>query len=170
MERGKILIFGILGILVLVVVAVSGCTSSTTANKTYTGMSLTFQYPDTWTIDENGTIKTPDNGIGGIDKIDSLKAFAAEPPAIPATLDSVAAEMENSIGGDKEKKQITIASVPGIEYISNATSENGRGQRFDVYFTRNDVLYNVYLRSVSSANADKDGFDMIVNTMNFIRY
>jgi PsbP-like protein len=165
MKKSGITILGILSIL-MIVVAVSGCTSSNTTNKTYTGMGISFQYPATWTV-ENITISTPDKGVGGIEKIDSLKAFAAGPPTIPATLDSVSTEMENSIEGTKEKKEITIAGVPGIEYISNGTFEDVGGQRFDVYFANGDVLYNLFLRSVSPAHSDENGFDMMVNTMKF---
>ena len=83
-----------------------------------------------------------------------------EDPPIPANLGAVAADIRSGVTGDSNKNIITIGGVQGIEYVPTGY---GR-QRVDVIFAKGDTLYNIYL-TTNDYNADKDGFNMIINTM-----
>ncbi len=147
----------IVGILALVVFASE---NTSTGNKTYSGQNLTFNYPDTWTIDNYDDIYTP-TGFGSVEEIGSIKELASE-PHIPATLDSVAESIHNNTMGTYDVNNITIAGVNGIEFIP--TGDNAHSQRIEVYFSKGDTLYDIYITS-NNLDDDKQGFDMIINTM-----
>ena len=63
--------------------------SSSTQDKTYSSKDLSFNYPKTWSIDENSVIRTGNDGIGKIEKLGSIKDYA-EYYMVPATLDGIA--------------------------------------------------------------------------------
>jgi len=143
--------------------ASSAQTTQGIANKTYTGQGLTFNYPSTWTIDDTGNINTPNEGMGSISNIGSLKEYASEPPVIPATLEAAAANIRSGVMGPYDTKDMTIGGVPGIEYIPTDYNSDGM-ERVDVVFVKDDTLYDIFLTTKNYDN-DKEGFDMIINTM-----
>ena len=162
---GSILVLLCLGVVIILVISgISGIFSpNKTANniansKTYSGQGISFNYPDSWTINSN-SITTPNGGTGIIYNF-GLQEYASEDPPIPATLDAVAADIRSGVTGESNKNIITISGVQGIEYVPTGS---GR-QRVDVVFVKGDALYSIYL-TTNDYNADKDGFNMIINTM-----
>ena len=83
-------------------------------NKTYSDENLTFNYPDNWQLNPNGylTLGTGNGGKltynAGIN-IYSIKEYASEPPAIPATMPSVISSLREDMGGTYDKKEISVA-------------------------------------------------------------
>jgi hypothetical protein len=148
--------------LILGIVSISGCTDSGTGNKTYSGEGISFNYPDTWTV-ENGSITTPNSGMGEIMNV-SIKEYASEPPAIPATLNAVAQNVHENITGTHDKKIVTVAGVKGIEYIP--TGSNIDRQRVDIFFAKGDNFYDIFI-TTNDYESDKSGFEMIIKTLKF---
>ena len=151
-------------------VSTSTATPTAPANsKSYSGLGLNFYYPDSWTMnttmDNMVEFTTPnsDYNAGAVNKMGSLKEYASQAPAIPATLDSVAAQIRSGVLGTYNEKNVTIGGVNGIEYIPTGYNSYGT-ERVDVIFVKGDTLYDIWL-TTSNYGADKDGFDMIINTM-----
>ncbi len=166
-------ILGIIGILVLVVFA-SGCTSSsnnstTTNSKNYSSENLTFNYPDSWTLNPNGFVTLGTGHSGGNVKYNagvdtfSIKELASEPPKIPATMEAVVKALRSLGTETSVKKEITIDGVKGIEYTPTTAGDMGQ-KRIDVYFAKGDNLYNVWMTS-TDYEADISGFNMIINSI-----
>lgn len=141
-------------------------------NKTYSKDGITFNYPESWTLNPNGflTIGTG-NTIpsvtynAGIDKI-SISEYASEPPAIPATMDAVIQDMRKDMTGTYDKKEIMVAGEKGVEYIPTGSADpDTNGKKIDVYFAKGDTLYNIHL-ATTNYDVDISGFNMIVNTIN----
>ena len=136
-------------------------------NKTYSDQGLTFNYPDSWKTTDPGSpagipITTPNGGSLYVIDEGSIKEYASQPPSIPATLDAVADDIRYPVNGTYDKKNVTIGGVRGIEYIP--TGYGYGGQRVDVVFAKGNKLYSIFL-TTDDYNADKDGFEMIIKTM-----
>ena len=63
-----------------------------------------------WTIDDTGNINTPNEGMGSISNIGSLKEYASEPPVIPATLEAAAANIRSGVMGPYDTKDMLLSS------------------------------------------------------------
>lgn len=160
--RGIFLLACIIGVVLLCVVGMvlPNSNSSAAASKTYTGQGITFHYPGNWNVTDTGTIQTP-NGIGTAGEW-SLSDYAAGPPAIPATLDSVATNIRSNVEGSADPKRITVAGVPAIEYIP----KGGDTGRAEVIFVKGDSLYDIYI-CATDYYSDPDGFNSMVNSVQF---
>ena len=139
---GGILVLLCLGVVIILVISgISGIfypnkTANNISNsKTYSCHGISFNYPDSWTINSN-SITTPNGGTGIIYNF-GLQEYASEDPPIPATLDAVAADIRSGVTGESKKNIITIGGVQGIEYVPTGS---GR-QRVDIVFVKGDALY-----------------------------
>lgn len=159
---------GLLCIIGLIIIVALGALfspnqSTSSAQKTYSGQGMTFNYPASWEISSSGNIKTPNTqniASGSATNLGSLTEYASSDLPIPATLDAAANDIRSGVEGSANKQFITIGGVQGIIYIPNG---NGR-QRVDVIFVKGDTLYSVWLNT-NDFNADKSGIDMIINSM-----
>jgi PsbP-like protein len=155
---------GLIALVIVVVVMASGC-SRETGYKTYIGQGITFNYPDTWTIDEKGKIKTPNNVIGGID-IFSIKVYASDPEYTgEATFIDVVNDDHQGRIGTYDRKDVNVSGSPGILYIP--TGSQGNVERADLYFAKDDTIYNIFVTPTQNYDQEKQGFEMIVNTVKF---
>ena len=95
--------------------------------------------------------------------IESITEQASVSPAIPATFDAVVTDIQSNEPGTYEKKDITVGGLNGIEYIQTDTGSSGEKWIY-VYFAKGDKLYEFFL-TTTDLNADKPGFDMMINSM-----
>ena len=140
--------------------------SSSTQDKTYSSKYLSFNYPKTWSIDENSVIRTGNDGIGKIEKLGSIKDYA-EYYMVPATLDGIATHLQNhrleltDRVGTYDRKEITNGNVHGIQFIPRSSNKIIRA---DYYFAKGDTAYHFYLTS-PNFELDREGFDTVINSI-----
>jgi|GEM_PF-1375839 hypothetical protein len=168
-----------IGVIVIIVISGFIFPSHGITNTTYSDGTFTFEYPSSWTESSTNKLAFGTGNVPHSSNINcnvfveepvSIKEYAAGPPAIPATFDSVVQDIQATKIGNYTETNINVAGVSGMEYVEKSTddlSNNLGGRYVAVYFAKGDNLYQVHMTS-TDFDADKPGFDMIINTLQVI--
>jgi hypothetical protein len=166
MEKSGI-VLGILSILI-VVVAISGCTSGDTnletniINNTYTGHGITFKYPSDWSQNTSKNVKPPENEVVSLTKADGdniyvFKVFVNDSGG--RTLNSFINEYRKT-GTTINEEPVKIAGVTGHRIYNTATTK-GEGNNLWYVFVKNGKIYTLLF---SDYYVIQDDINTIVNS------
>ncbi len=157
-------------ILLIMVVAISGCTSNTTSNKTYSANGVTFTYPGNGSEQNSSSIQAQVGSTGnliGVVGDNSTFLFGVAKVNIGsdqrlATLNEWAAAHNNSIKTNNEtyitEKTMTVDGVDGIMLASNDSDF----YYHEVFFIKNNTGYLAILLTKTN---DQQLFEQIVNSL-----
>ncbi|HHT18627.1 MAG: PsbP-related protein [Euryarchaeota archaeon] len=172
----KIKKYGIVLVVLLLAVMVSGCTSDQTIpTKNFSKSGMSFMYPDTWNVTSqesaNATlilIKNEEilssNGAKGCVVL-ILKVSNASKSNMTQTRDEFATQALSGKNFTNTTIKIASSNASDMSYIGKDTQKNESYARL-IDFTKNDTLYILMFATVGGSDMDaaKQYFDVIVKS------
>jgi hypothetical protein len=167
LEKSGIMVLGILSIL-MVVVAISGCTSGDTnletniINKTYIGHGITFKYPSDWSQNTSTNVKPLGEPVVTFKKADGDNIYVFNVfvnDSSGRTLNSFIDEYRKT-GTTINEKPVKIAGVIGHRIYNTATTKGG-GNNLWFIFVKNGKIYTLWF---SDYYVIQDDINTIVNS------
>lgn len=172
--KSSSLIFGVLGILILVVFA-SGCTSS----NTYNANGISFDYPSNWTELSKDQVTSASGGnvtvIAAVADPNSIQNNNYQTLVIVQSINTALSLNEavtafksliQSTGGQVvSEKSITVDGVSSKELIYTITVSGVAKKERLVIVPKNNKVYSI-IGSASTAdfNGQQANFDLIINS------
>jgi len=172
--KNSSLIFGVLGILILVVFA-SGCTSS----NTYNANGISFDYPSNWTELSKDQVTSASGGnvtvIAAVADPNSIQNNNYQTLVIVQSINTALSLNEavtafksliQSTGGQVvSEKSITVDGVSSKELIYTITVSGVAKKERLVIVPKNNKVYSI-IGSASTAdfNGQQANFDLIINS------
>ena len=165
MKKHGIIIPGIIAILLMVVV-ISGCTSTTVP---YNNSGISFNYSSDWNTPVNANLpsgigitsnKTKENLTARMDITiqDSNNPLSMWIDSVKAKINGTTSTMNGTL---LSEGPVEIAGVQGyrINYNSNDGYEDA-----EIIFVKNYIYYDIYFSSTSSISAIESDINTVVNS------
>ena len=164
MKEAKLLILGVLSVL-MVVVAVSGCTSNTNT-QTFNGQGISFQYPSDWQqFTPNNTDASEVVHLQITEGTSILGVFVKSDDGLNLELQKEAMLMGISRNNNVISiNKINIAGGSGYRIDTSYEKGNGsKGYHTHIFFVKNGKFY-LLLFTTDSLSAIESDINTIVNS------
>ena len=155
----------------LMIVAISGCTSvpNTANTKTYSNNSIgiSFQYPPDWNIYQKETHTNWNSWSENNKTASDVAVFVEKGNTDLETRKNITLDYINSynsdFGGSIRQNQIKIAGGTGYRIDASLNETNGTIYQSHMFFVKNDTMYT-FLFTTKSLTAIESNINTIVNS------